>query len=1230
MAVQELVTMAIGAIVEMGVEGLVDKARRQEFVVRVLKKVGLEPDSPPTDFEGAYVYALIDFGVGKPQPVVELFRNDIIRDAFRRAFETGNLNLVAMEAQALLDWHALGDSFQEMDIDPKRFIEEFSQSFQAVIDRTRTVAEIRREQKLDQIISAQSILGAKLEQIVALPYQHAAPDEATERLIEERIFDARIDQARGLIEEGKAATAKKMLNKLAEELEGQEVSAALRFRLTTSIGASCLYLDENEEAARYCELALTFAPDNPKALANAGLAALVRGRYEQAIELAERALVTQPEQSTALSVLLQASARLQQFDELDESIIQVTQRHVESRRALATIHTERGEYKEAERLHRLNLESAEAEPQDFALLAQVIAVSTQDKLRRTQPLPWKIPAEDRQRLDEAEELLTRAVDAWALDENHARFHSALVLRASVRGMLGRADLALSDCQTVLKENPRHPQALSNGGLAALQNQDYSEAIKLFEQVIPGPLLEEDVKIPLAAAYLQCRRDKDALKLLAGDPKPGEPIPSQVEKLVLIAQASYALSEHARVEEAINRLLAIGEDAPIVLEAVALIKRTQGQRDEAKRHLQKALANAEGGLKEYIALNLADLHYSMGDFGNAVPLYELAVDPTHDIPPTRRYLVSLLNSGNWRKAYDLARGIRGDGVAIPVISAVEARVAEYIGDLERARLLYAELAEIEPTNAEHLLRAAAIDARRGRLQEAATELEASIDRFWDDPQALIGIAQILTWAGRPMSEVLRLAYRARRLGLDYPNIHLAYILMFLKADDDSELFKLQEVTVGTAVRLVAEGKSKWFTILEDEPVDRGRGEIISTDALAQKLLGRKQGDLVTIMESPYEKLSYEIAEVQSNYVRAFQETLENFGTLFPDYHPGLYRITVPVGDPTKLFVVLERLFQKMGLVHEAYLKIGMPLGQFSKLVGKSLIKVWSGLIGDSKFKAAAGSEEEQAQYKRLVSSATEITVELTALLTLGYLECLEVLPTRFERVFVAQALLDELTEDIHQEQLFGRGYGFLGRKGAQYIVEDVPPKVVERRIGFLDKIRSFVQDHCIIVPVDLALDLGQAKFENLESLLGQEQAASILVAKQMGTVLYSDDIMLRVLASNGFSVNGVWTQSVLQDSCDRGLLKADKYYDAITGLVGANYYYVSLNAATLIYTLQKQQWQVSKVAKVFERLAGPDTSEVSAIKVLADCVREVWTNTSILWEQKLMIMDLCLRTLARQC
>nr|WP_234301161.1 hypothetical protein [Sphaerospermopsis aphanizomenoides] len=76
----------IGALVEEAVGKVLDKLDHSETRLKLLNKFGLKQDVPPNDFDGVYVYTLIEYGVGKPQVILQLLKEPEIKQEFQQAF----------------------------------------------------------------------------------------------------------------------------------------------------------------------------------------------------------------------------------------------------------------------------------------------------------------------------------------------------------------------------------------------------------------------------------------------------------------------------------------------------------------------------------------------------------------------------------------------------------------------------------------------------------------------------------------------------------------------------------------------------------------------------------------------------------------------------------------------------------------------------------------------------------------------------------------------------------------------------------------------------------------------------------------------------------------------------------------------------------------------------------------------------------------------------------------
>ena len=75
---------------------LIDKAKRDETVIKILKKFNIDPTHPAPDFDTVYAYALVEYGldkiskddIDKTEAILQLFREQEIKKAFYQSFYT--------------------------------------------------------------------------------------------------------------------------------------------------------------------------------------------------------------------------------------------------------------------------------------------------------------------------------------------------------------------------------------------------------------------------------------------------------------------------------------------------------------------------------------------------------------------------------------------------------------------------------------------------------------------------------------------------------------------------------------------------------------------------------------------------------------------------------------------------------------------------------------------------------------------------------------------------------------------------------------------------------------------------------------------------------------------------------------------------------------------------------------------------------------------------------------
>jgi len=94
------------------------------------------------------------------------------------------------------------------------------------------------------------------------------------------------------------------------------------------------------------------------------------------------------------------------------------------------------------------------------------------------------------------------------------------------------------------------------------------------------------------------------------------------------------------------------------------------------------------------------------------------------------------------------------------------------------------------------------------------------------------------------------------------------------------------------------------------------------------------------------------------------------------------------------------------------------------------------------------------------------------------------------------------------------------------MQEVSPEAVDAERSKLEQILNWVRDNCIILPCNKALETDRDKREELNQVFDSVIVDTMLISREPGRILYSDDQCLRWYARVEFGVQGVWMQVVL--------------------------------------------------------------------------------------------------------
>ncbi|AKG20701.1 AAA family ATPase [Calothrix sp. 336/3] len=119
---------------------------RQKIIIEILQKLNLYSIQPPSDFEGVFNHALVEYAVDKqgnikPEPILNFWREKEIKAKFWQAFNDNPRNFYE-DAEYFQDWHILGDEIRANNINVRQEIEEFYRTFCSVAERSRPPKDV--------------------------------------------------------------------------------------------------------------------------------------------------------------------------------------------------------------------------------------------------------------------------------------------------------------------------------------------------------------------------------------------------------------------------------------------------------------------------------------------------------------------------------------------------------------------------------------------------------------------------------------------------------------------------------------------------------------------------------------------------------------------------------------------------------------------------------------------------------------------------------------------------------------------------------------------------------------------------------------------------------------------------------------------------------------------------------------------------------------------------------
>ena len=812
-------------------------------------------------------------------------------------------------------------------------------------------SEVRHQEVLgghQEILRAVQSLSQ--DRISTLPQLASTPDNGGKRIDSEQPFHLRLDEARKLIDGKRIGAAKSIIDGLVKDLAGHQLTDYLRFRIESNLGSCALFRDEIDTAKEHFSTAHQYQPENAKGLANLARIALISGEKQNALELSKKAIDRDASDAGVVAARILVLHDAGDKDGIEDFVTQVGDLATDPicGIVIGLHHYESSHYSAAESVLKSSLEGRDDLPEAWELLGRAISVPIQQDLRGSGAMPWKLDPNTIARLEEAEGTFSKAL--MALDETDlVRLKStALFNRAVCRMALGKPEQAKVDCDAVLAADPTSEEALRLTANIHIVQDAHAEAAKCLEGLSEDRRSDPDVAVSLAMAYINSNRASQAVDLL----EPlwarlrGEEKGEALDVGELLAAGYRRSGRDHDAERLVEELDAAYAGIPRAKAIVAEHQAALGNLDEAIRTLETS-RDEVGDVEPITSLRLGDLYYRAERFDSAAEEYETVFSLDAEDPIRTRYVISLYNAGEWKKAFSLARELRERYGISKGLADVELFTNELIGDLSSAVVLLHEWIEQQPNEYHLRVWLATYYVRLDQKDGAQKQLESLRPRdLTGQPDLLLKVAQMVRFL--ELGSGLEFAYEAWRSAPDDPLAQVEYagFVLSIEANSCPELAAPASVDVDCTVTLEGGSDVRHVTVVADPDPGRWPDYVSPGSVPGRKVLGKKKGEDIEWDTA----VTFRVRDIRTKYMQAARQVLEEFPFAFPE-HPALQKLEVPnKGDPKAIVATLAPHIEPRHAYVDRWLQMyrtqRTPLGSVASGTGLSLLDLWPVLSGES--------------------------------------------------------------------------------------------------------------------------------------------------------------------------------------------------------------------------------------------------------------------------------------------
>lgn len=981
---------------------------------------------------------------------------------------------------------------------------------------------------------------------------------------------------------------------------GTELTDDIKFRVATLSGICAHERGNDTKAVTEFETARDLRPSNAAAVSNLAAAYLSINDGAKALIEARNAWLIDPDKTAAnyIAALHYTSHEdaIAAFipDDLDAA------GDANTVLALARVFVEQGNYSESERFARRAVELSGSPVAKEVLAVSLIGKFGFSRLRASADT-----------IRAAEQLLTEAIDArktWQTRDDIAR---CLLNRAVMRCLARDYSRALHDVERSLDEHEMsEARALRARVLTTLGR--HSEAIVEFERVIQHRVGDEIV-LAYAQCLIEAGRAREALPYIDEVLARSVTAADRLDVVQIGITAASALDDVAMGESYVLKVEDDDASRWVKYAAQGYLHLRRGSVGDAISKLTKAVELAPADESVLLRINLARAQGRDRRWSAAAASYATFVTHDCDIEIVQSFAAALYSAGRYDDLLCLYDQCAHANRLSRQLRELRARVYEDTGDLLAARELYLCNAMGADGESEDYLRAAVLSWRLQDCERARELISKIAERdLVQEPRLLMLLAEINDALG---VDPLRVAYMGYIVNESAPDIPAEYVRLYRTWRPEPEGPAL--VVPECAITLALDPSQSLLTmVVTDDPMHASLPRHCGTSSeRGRTLLGRAVGEVVVLPfdgATSHAKIVQIVHKLDFAYRDAIESSRARFGAA-AHIGPLDDEYVATLKDAPESKALRERRHEVQRQYRAGTLALGAAADRARIPVIRFFCRNMSG--SNQTVQAFTGVYEDAEHQRNALQAASEVVLDLTAIITLARVDLLGSVAQAFSWLGVTQWTVDSLLRT--RRDVFGSvtapTVGILD--GDAIVPQQVDQNFYDTEREMLDRCIAFVRSHASIVSVPEMVQVPRRKLIRSFRKYGRTSARSVFAAARRSAVLLIDDVVTQQLAADD-RVTAVGTQVLLEVLRERSIISHEQYVDALATLSALNYRFIRLGSRDLYVALTALPASSGAAfAELVRRLGDPECDERSAIRVGAGLLCGLWQSANPPADQK---------------